>query len=137
MSKLGLDIGENHCVIRFKAMYPPTNDTGTFVKPVWWCTKDSDGYFNIPEQVYVIFAYQKISGYFLSNSNINIYNSYLSSGSTIYPLGTNNYIATTVTNSAMRGSSMLWIDQISKFKPNFYAGSAGTTYDFWIIVIPL
>ena len=139
LSKLGLDIGENRCVIKFSNMVVSGSsyrwDTGTFETPVWWCTKDSDGYFNLPEQIYLILLHQTVNGYISSSSYITIYNSY--TGQDIYPLGSPyNYNSNPTTNMT-RGSSLVYIEQISKFKPTFSSASAGSTYPYWATVIPL
>ena len=139
MSKLGLDIGENRCVIKFTNQNTdpshPSNvwDTGTFEKPVWWCTKDSDDFFNMPEQLYLVFVYQKLndsSNYIQNNSSIQIYNScYSQRGRYMYSCSFYD-----TTSTAVR---IYWIELFFKMKIHMSIGSYGATQDYWATIIPL
>ena len=141
MSKLGLPTGENHCVIKFACSIDSQThqihtDTGTFEKPVWWCTKDNDDFFNMPEQLYTVIAWQKIGGYIsIYSSRLIVYNSLYSSGGklpiTNLPYGSMGGTDTTYS------SRVIWIEYISKMKIDLVRQSAGALTDYWVDITPL
>ena len=134
MSKLDLSTGENRCVIQFKAgAYPSTTyDSGTFETPVWWCTKDSSNYFNVPEQFYLVYAWQNTSSVYIDpNSSLSLYNSQFSGGVTFYTL------THASSSSHYPNQCAVWITMIKKFKVNLILQSGGVTIDYYVAVIPL
>ena len=136
MSKLGLDIGENRCVIKFNTNYPSsaTFDTGTITTPVWWCTKDSSNWFNVPEQFYLVYAWQNTNyPYIDPKSVLSVYNSsQFTGGGSVYTI---TYNSNTTTSATMRQA--IWICDMRKFKPSLTIQSGGINSAYYVAVIPL